>query len=947
MVHRSACLLLLTCLAGFSATETGQSGTVEESSYGPSSVQISGVDIVSVGIIYGFQCSANCYPTCQFTWIWGNVTSQGQDLSLQLEELQPAQNLTCTAVNNITGVSVTVQKTLEITAGPSNISISGQALLIPGIASNFTCSADCSPSCNYSWTVDLDGKPFSTVQGNTISVIPPSTATSESLICHATNTISNLYISKTLILSVANGPSSVVISGVDTMTVGIIYGFQCSANCYPICQFTWIWGNVTSQGQDLSLQLEELQPAQNLTCTAVNNITGVSVTVQKTLEITAGPSNIHISGQAFLTPGVASNFTCSADCSPSCNYSWTVDLYGKPFSTAQGNTISVIPPSTATSESLICHATNTISNLYISRTLILSVANGPSSVVISGVDTMTVGIIYGFQCSANCYPICQFTWIWDGPSSVVISGVDTMTVGIIYGFQCSANCYPICQFTWIWGNVTSQGQDLSLQLEELQPAQNLTCTAVNNITGVSVTVQKTLEITAGPSNIHISGQAFLTPGVASNFTCSADCSPSCNYSWTVDLYGKPFSTVQGNTISVIPPSTATSESLICHATNTISNLYISKSLVLWVASLSNAVINGDSRVTMGKQYSYICSATCIPSCDFTWKFMGRIYQGDQIQLPIMHQGNELLTCEVMNTLSNTTITATVNLTIIDPFEVHPSSQDLPIAGEPFSLQCVGHQDTASITWLKNNHPMAASEQVHFSPDNNSVNFSPLLREDGGLYQCLVLEGGNSSKLVSRESGTPIQSVGYLLQVNYGPDKVLIVKPKKGPVGKEMFALPASVTQLQCLTDCFPACSISWFYHGTFLSTNATIFFTPGTPPNKAALNCVAFNSVTKKNKTAETTVVVPDGPKNVIISGPDSLEIGITTSFTCTAECTPSCNFTWILYGKTMTSDEIDITMNPHISKESISCLAENTITGKTVMVNGTLSVSDPHWCGC
>lgn len=61
--------------------------------------------------------------------------------------------------------------------------------------------------------------------------------------------------------------------------------------------------------------------------------------------------------------------------------------------------------------------------------------------------------------------------------------------------------------------------------------------------------------------------------------------------------------------------------------------------------------------------------------------------------------------------------------------------------------------------------MAASEQVHFSPDNNSVNFSPLLREDGGLYQCLVLEGGNSSKLVSRESGTPIQSVGYLLQVN--------------------------------------------------------------------------------------------------------------------------------------------------------------------------------------
>ncbi|KAG8005821.1 Mitogen-activated protein kinase 12, partial [Nibea albiflora] len=844
--------------------------------YGPSSVQISGVEIVTVGILYSFQCSASCYPTCQFIWIWGNETSQDQDLSLQLEELQPAQNLTCIAVNPATGISITVQKTLEIAAGPSNISISGEAFLVPGVVSNFTCLANCYPSCNYSWTIELDGEPFSTAQGNTISVTPPSTAITETLICQVQDTVSHLYISKSLVLWVANGPSSMQISGVDIVSVGILNGFQCSANCYPTCQFTWTWGNVTSQGQDLSLQLEELQPAQYLICTAVNPITGVSVTVQKMLEITAdcypscnytwtiildgepfstaqgntisvippstaitetlicqakntisnlyisrtltlfvatGPSNISISGQALLIPGVASNFTCSADCYPSCSYSWAVDLYGNPFSTAQGNTISVIPPSTAMSESLVCQATNTISNLYISRTLILRVANGPSS--------------------------------------VVISGVDTMTVGILYSFQCSANCYPTCQFTWIWGNETSQGQDLSLQLEELQPAQNLTCTAVNPATGVTVTVQKMLEITG----------------------------------------------------------------------------------------LSDAVITGDSRVTIGKQYSYICSATCIPSCDFTWKFMGRIYRGDQIQLPIMHQGNEPLTCEVMNTLSNTTITVTMNITIIDPFEVHPSSQDLPVAGEPFSLQCVGQQDTASITWLKNKHPMAASERVHFSPDNTSVNFSPLLREDGGLYQCLVLEGGNST-LVLHESGTPIWSVGYLLQVNYGPDKVLIVKPKKGPVGEEMFALPASVTELQCLTDCFPVCSISWFYHGTLLSTNATIFFTPETPPNEAALTCVAFNSVTKKNKTAETTVVVPDGPKNVIISGPDSLEIGIAASFTCAAECTPSCNFTWILNGKTITSDDIDITVNRHISKESISCQAENPITGKMVMVNGTLSVS-------
>ncbi len=83
-----------------------------------------------------------------------------------------------------------------------------------------------------------------------------------------------------------------------------------------------------------------------------------------------------------------------------------------------------------------------------------------------------------------------------------------------------------------------------------------------------------------------------------------------------------------------------------------------------------------------------------------------------------------------------------------------------------------------------------------------------------------------------------------------------------------------------------------------------------------------------------------DGPKNVVISGPDSLEVGITASFSCSAECTPSCSFTWNLYGKTMTGGTVDITVNRYISTEFISCQAENTFTKEMVTVNETLSVS-------
>lgn len=87
--------------------------------------------------------------------------------------------------------------------------------------------------------------------------------------------------------------------------------------------------------------------------------------------------------------------------------------------------------------------------------------------------------------------------------------------------------------------------------------------------------------------------------------------------------------------------------------------------------------------------------------------------------------------------------------------------------------------------------------------------------------------------------------------------MLIVKPNKEPVGEEMFTMDGSMTELQCLTDCFPICITTWFYRGRLLSRNASILFTPVTPPYETALTCVAFNSVTKRNRTAETTVVVP------------------------------------------------------------------------------------------
>lgn len=84
--------------------------------------------------------------------------------------------------------------------------------------------------------------------------------------------------------------------------------------------------------------------------------------------------------------------------------------------------------------------------------------------------------------------------------------------------------------------------------------------------------------------------------------------------------------------------------------------------------LSDIAISGSSTVASGKRYTFTCIAVCTPSCTFAWNYMGNIFQGDQIEIPILPHGgdpteSELLTCEATNTVSQATISATKNLTV--------------------------------------------------------------------------------------------------------------------------------------------------------------------------------------------------------------------------------------------------------------------------------------------
>ncbi|KAM8909216.1 cell adhesion molecule CEACAM5-like isoform 2-T2 [Spinachia spinachia] len=930
----SLLLLLLTCLAG-STSGTGDDGAVRETSYGPSSVEIDGVNVVTVGIPYYFECRANCAPGCKYSWTRGNVSTQGPLLSLQLLDTMPTETVTCTVVNTETGASASVQKTLQVTAGPSNIQISGPTYLTTGVVSNFSCSASCYPSCSYTWTIYWNTQVLSTHDGNTVSVSPyTDTVIAETLICEAQDTISQLFITTTLTLPVAS-ISSISIESPGTVTMGDTYSFTCYAACVPTCSFTWEYMGKTFQGDRTEIPIlhqgekrkfashykitfSDYSKIEPLTCVATNSISGVRINT--TVDLTViDPISVRATSEALPVAGKSFSLQCVGSQNPA-SITWMKNK--EPMSASQ--TVHFTPD-----------------NVTMTFNPLLQEDDGSYQCVVTQA-LMIQSSVYEMQVNY-------------GPSSVVISGVDVMTLGMTYEFQCSASCYPACQFTWSWGKETSPGSKLSLRLVEPEQTQNLSCTALNPTTETSVSAQKTLQVIDGPTNIHVSGPPFLTAGVESNFTCSADCHPSCNFSWIVSGDEQTLITAQGSAISLDLSAMAflSDVSVECKAQETLSHLYIETTLQLQLASLSNINITGDSAVAIGSDYTYRCLAVCTPSCDFTWRFMGKTFESDRLDLTISDYSKiEPLACEAKNTLSNITIITTMNLTVTDPFLVRASPEAPPVAGRPFSLLCVGPQEPDSITWLKNHQPMLVSKRVQLSPDNTTITFSFLLREDDGLYQCLVVEGENrtihdNTLVVVVEGGVPTLSVGYLMKVNYGPNEVLIKKANERPVGGVMLVQPGSTTELQCLSQCFPVCLITWFYRGMTLSTNGSISFTPVIPPYAAALSCIASNPVTGQNGSAMTTVEVPDGPTNVVISGPAALEIGVTASFTCQAECSPSCTFTWAVYGQTMTGSVIDITVNRHVSKESISCRAENTFNGDTATANETLSVSDPHWCGC
>lgn len=91
---------------------------------------------------------------------------------------------------------------------------------------------------------------------------------------------------------------------------------------------------------------------------------------------------------------------------------------------------------------------------------------------------------------------------------------------------------------------------------------------------------------------------------------------------------------------------------------------------------------------------------------------------------------------------------------------------------------------------------------------------------------------------------------------------------------------------------------------------------------------------------SKSTVFLAGGPKNLTISGPNSVQVGVKATFECSAVCTPACVYTWDVYGRTLHGSTIDFTISRYVATETLTCTAQNVVTGKRAAMNETLDVT-------
>ncbi|XP_023374772.1 carcinoembryonic antigen-related cell adhesion molecule 5, partial [Otolemur garnettii] len=314
----------------------------------------------------------------------------------------------------------------------------------------------------------------------------------------------------------------------------------------------------------------------------------------------------------------------------------------------------------------------------------------------------------------------------------------------------------------------------------------------------------TLNVLYGPDAPTISppGSLYIL-GANLNLSCHADSNPPANYSWLING-----SFLQDTKELFTPGITVEhSGSYACHAHNSATGL--------------NATTMMKPPQRRDEQLGAL-ELCCVPGSpsdqlcsDSIWDTFGGIKSTTQ--------GN----------LLSVMCTAEFSRPFITSNNSNPVENKDSVA-----LICEPVMENVTYLWWLNNQSLPVSSSQQLSPDNSSLTFLSVTRNESGPFVCATQTPESTNR-----------SDPFTLNVLYGPDTPTISSPESSYIS-------GANLNLSCHADSNPPANYSWLINEISWQDTQVLFIPGITTKHRGSYTCHAHNSATGLNATAVKNITV-------------------------------------------------------------------------------------------
>ncbi|KAL2084222.1 hypothetical protein ACEWY4_019740 [Coilia grayii] len=266
------------------------------------------------------------------------------------------------------------------TSGPHFTSIQGPRVVTAGVRTDFTCSADCTPECTYTWRVSGQQ-----VEGKAVTLTLDGHRDSVELECTALNPTSRDSQSARNTVKI-NNPVMVVPTTSSNPFEGDAFSLACKGSG-PGITTLWLKDNelfptdsrMRFTDNNGTLVFSSLLPSDAgfYTCVVANSTIKVA---SRGYLLSFRTITVTIEGPDTVVAGVEHNFTCVPNCSLECSISWRFKQFPQGSFKASGTLVRWTPARPGLVQDFTCVAENKLAQRTAQYTKRVLVSGPPPTI---------------------------------------------------------------------------------------------------------------------------------------------------------------------------------------------------------------------------------------------------------------------------------------------------------------------------------------------------------------------------------------------------------------------------------------------------------------------------------------------------------------------------------------------------------------------------------------